>query len=64
MNVAPNSKSENARSRMVASLWGSLGAGTKEDESTTGRVWATGFHHVAACSCLARILKLTNHLFL
>ena len=28
-NVATNSKSENARSRMVASLWGSVGTGTK-----------------------------------
>ena len=57
-NVAPNSKSENGRSRMVASLWGSVGMGTKEDESSTGRVWAAGFHHVAARSCLVCILKL------
>jgi hypothetical protein len=32
----------------------SLGTGTQEDESSTGRVWAAGFHHVMACSCLAR----------
>jgi hypothetical protein len=38
---------------MVASLRGSLGMGTKEDESSTGRIWAAGFHHVMACSCLA-----------
>jgi hypothetical protein len=25
---------------------GSAGRGTKEDESSTGRVWAAGFHHV------------------
>jgi hypothetical protein len=29
---------------MVASWWGSMGAETKEDESSTGRVWAAGFH--------------------
>jgi hypothetical protein len=38
-NVATNSNSENARSRTVASLPGSGGKGTKEDESSTGRVW-------------------------
>jgi len=43
---------------MVASLWGSVGTGTKEDESSTGRVWAAGFHHVTARSRLARVLKL------
>jgi hypothetical protein len=32
----------------------------KEDESSTGRVWAAGFHHVTARSRLARVLKLTN----
>ena len=57
-NAATNSNSENARSRMVASLRGSLGTGTKEDESSTGRVWAAGFHHVAARFLLARVLKL------
>ena len=49
-NVATNSSSKNARSRMVASLQGSVGVGTKEDESSTGRVWAAGFHHVMAHS--------------
>jgi hypothetical protein len=34
-----------------------VGTGTKEDESSTGRVWAAGFHHVTACSGLARVLK-------
>jgi hypothetical protein len=38
--------------------------GAKDDESSTGRVWAAGFHHVAARSRLARVLKLTNRLFL
>ena len=49
---------------MVASLRGSVGTGTKEDESSTGRVWAAGFHHVKARSRLARILKLMKPLFL
>ena len=55
---------ENVRSRMVASLEGSVGTGTKEDESSTGRIWAAGFHHAMARSHLARILKLMNRLFL
>jgi hypothetical protein len=42
----------------------SVGTGTKEDESSTGRVWAAGFHHVAAPSRLARVLKLMSRLFL
>ena len=49
---------------MVASLRGSVGTGTKEDESSTGRVWAAGFHHVTAHSRLARVLKIMNRLFL
>jgi len=40
----------------VASLRGSVGMGTKEDESSTERVWAAGFHHITARSRLARIL--------
>jgi len=63
-NTAVNSNSEKARSRMVASLRGSVGTGTKEDESSTGRVWTAGFHHVTARSRLARILKRINRLFL
>jgi hypothetical protein len=35
-----------------------MGMGTKEDESSTGHVWAAGFHHVMAYSSLACILKL------
>jgi hypothetical protein len=63
-NPATDSNSENARSRMVTSLRGSVGTGTKEDESSNGRVWAAGFHHVTARSRLARVLKLVNRLFL
>jgi len=48
---------------MVASLRGSVGTGTEEDESSTGRVWAAGFHHVTARSRLARVFKLQNRLF-
>jgi hypothetical protein len=59
-----NSSSESARRRMVANLWGSVDTGTKEDESSTGRVWAAGFHHVTARSRLERVLKIMNHLFL
>jgi len=63
-NAATNSNSENARSLMVAIVQGSMGTGTKKDESSTGRVWAAGFHHVTARSRLARVLKLMNRLFL
>jgi hypothetical protein len=45
-------------------LWGSVGTATKEDESSTGRVWAVGFHDVMARSRLARVLKLMNCVFL
>jgi hypothetical protein len=38
-------------------LWG-----TKEDESSSGLIWAAGFHHVTAHSRLARVLQLTNRL--
>jgi len=41
-----------------------VGTGTKEDESSTGRVWAAGFGHVTARSRLASVLKLMNRLFL
>jgi hypothetical protein len=45
-------------------LWGSMSTGTKEDESSTGRIWAAGFHHVTARSYLAHILKLMTCLFI
>jgi hypothetical protein len=38
-NAATNSNSENARSRIVASLRGSLGTGTKEDELSIRHVF-------------------------
>jgi hypothetical protein len=44
--------------------WGSMSRGAEEDESSTGRIWAAGFHHVTARSRLVRIFKLTNCLFL
>ena len=49
---------------MVASLRGSVGMGTKEDESSSGRIWAAGFHFFMARSHLACVLKLLNRLFL
>ena len=50
---------------LEAEWWQVCGkAGTKEDESSTGHVWAIGFHHVTAHSRLVRILKLMNHLLL
>jgi hypothetical protein len=62
--MATNLTSENARSRMVASLWGSVGMRKKEDKSSTGCIWAAGFHHVMARSRLAHIFKLMNRFFL
>jgi hypothetical protein len=53
-------------SRMYASkgfLCFSMGTGTKEIESSTGRVWVAGFLHVKACSHLVCILQLMNCLF-
>jgi hypothetical protein len=41
-----------------------MGTGTKEDESSIGRVWAAGFHHITARYRLARVLKLMNRLFI
>jgi len=49
---------------MVANSAGKRGYGDKEDEPSTGRVWAAGFHHVTALSRLARVLKLMNRSFL
>jgi hypothetical protein len=45
-------------------LWGSVSAGTKEDKTSAGRVWADGFHHVSARSHLTGVLKLRERLFL
>jgi len=63
-NAATNSNSENARSRMVASLRGSVGIRTNEDESSTGRVCAAVFHHVTPRSRFARVLKRMNRSFI
>jgi hypothetical protein len=53
---------------LEAELWqvlrGRLSTRTNEDESSTGRIWAAGFHHVTARFRLARVLKLMNRLFL
>jgi hypothetical protein len=38
--------------------------GEKEDESSTGCVWAAGFYHVATRSRLASVLNSMNRLFL
>jgi hypothetical protein len=57
--MATNVNSEKARSRMEASSAGKR-MGVKEDESSNGRVWAAGFHHVTAHSHLARVFKLMN----
>jgi hypothetical protein len=63
-SMATNSNSKNARSKMVASLQRSVSMGIKENESNTECILTAGFHHVTACSCLARILKLTTVYFL
>ena len=49
---------------MVASLRESVNTGKKEDESSTGRVWAAVFRHVTTRSCLVRVLRLMNRLLL
>jgi hypothetical protein len=41
----------------------SVSTGAKEDESSTGHIWAAGFHCVTAHSCLAGVLRLTLRLF-
>jgi hypothetical protein len=63
-NMATSSNSENARSRMVAILRGSVGTRKKENESSIRHVWAAGFHHVTTHSRLAHVLELMNRLFL
>jgi hypothetical protein len=50
--VVTDGNSENGR-RMEASSAEKCGYGEKEDVSSTGRVWAAGFHHVTVCSRLA-----------
>ena len=62
--MATNVNSEITRSRVEASSVGKHRYEAKEDESGTGHIWAAGFHHLRACSHLAHVLKLKNHLFL
>jgi hypothetical protein len=45
-------------------LHGSVSAGAKDDESSTGRDWVAGLHHVTARSRVAGGLKLMNRLVL
>jgi len=52
------------QSQDVPDFAGKCATGTKEDESSAGRIWAAGLHHVMANSRLARVLKLMNSLFL
>jgi hypothetical protein len=40
------------------------GTGANKDESSMGRVWAAGFHHVAVRYRLACVLKLMGRLFI
>jgi hypothetical protein len=40
-----------------------MSTGTKEDESRTGRIWATGFHHVTARSRLRAFIYLIFQFF-
>jgi hypothetical protein len=62
--MATNVNSKNARSRMGASSVGKHEYGAKDDEwSSTGHVWAAGFHHVMAHS-LGGHFKHINRLFL
>jgi hypothetical protein len=43
---------------------GSVSTGAKDDESSTRRDWAAGFHYVTARSRLAGVFKLMNRSFL
>jgi hypothetical protein len=45
-------------------LQASVSAGAKEDESSTGHIWADGLRLVMTRSLLAHILKFMNRLFL
>jgi hypothetical protein len=47
--------------RKLEAEWGqvlreSMSIGAKEDETSTGHVWAAGFRHITARSRLARVL--------
>ena len=49
---------------MMVNLRENVITGTKEDESSTGRVWAAAIHHITARSRFERVLELMNRLFL
>jgi hypothetical protein len=57
----PTARTLEAECRQV--LRGSGSTGGKEDELSTGRVWAAGFRHVTARPRLADVLKITDRLF-
>jgi hypothetical protein len=42
----------------------SVGREAKEDELSTGRFWAAGFHSVRDRYRVARVLKIMNRLFI
>jgi hypothetical protein len=55
--------------RMLEAKWryvlpGGVNTGAKEEGSSSGCVWAAGFHHVSARSRMGHVLKLMNRLFL
>jgi hypothetical protein len=59
--VGTDGNSESGRGGMEVISAGSVSTGTNEDEKTTGRVWATGFHGVTARYRLAGVLKLAQY---
>ena len=63
-NVATNSNSENARSRMVASLLGSVGTVTKKIDQVTGAFGPLDLAMLRPVLAWRAFLKLTNRLFL
>jgi hypothetical protein len=62
--MATDTNSENTKAEWRQVLQGNVSTVAKEEESSTGRVWAARFHHVKACSHLMGVLKLMNRLFL
>jgi hypothetical protein len=59
--MVTNVNRKNAKIRMEASSAGKI---EYRGKGRSGHVWATGFHHVTALSCLAHVLKLMDHLFI
>jgi len=62
-NAATNSNREDARSRIVASLRGNVGTGTRKMSQVLGAFGLMDFTMLLP-ALLARVLKLTNRLFL